>query len=118
MPSGGYYHDPARGAVPEYDNKWDQTSWEGWLTYHPADSPQRLDKPLAVVHSEAAAIPEGVKSFIKGVTGEAVMQWLQDVTQFDFYDNPEDVRRAGMSGSTSCKKNGDGPVTVPTMPPD
>ena len=94
MPIGGYYHDPGRGAIPEYDNKWNQASWEGWLTYRPADNPQRLDKPLAVVHSEAAAIPEGVKSFLKGFTGEATMKWLEDVTQFDFYDNPEDVRRA------------------------
>lgn len=94
MPIGGYYHDPGRGAIPEYDNKWNQASWEGWLTYHPADNPQRLDKPLAVVHSEAAAIPEGVKTFVKGFTGEATMKWLEDVTQFDFYDNPEDVRRA------------------------
>ncbi len=94
MPIGGYYHDPGRGAIPEYDNKWNQASWEGWLTYHPAENPQRLDKPLAIVHSEAAAIPAGVKSFLKGFTGEATMKWLEDVTQFDFYDNPEDVRRA------------------------
>lgn len=94
MPIGGYYYDPKRGAIPEYDNKWNQASWEGWLTYHPADNPQRLDKPLAVVHSEAAAIPDGVKTFIKGFAGEATMKWLGDVTQFDFYDNPEDVRRA------------------------
>lgn len=94
MPIGGYYYDPKRGAIPEYDNKWNQASWEGWLTYHPADNPQRLDKPLAVVHSEAAAIPDGVKTFIKGFAGEATMKWLEDVTQFDFYDNPEDVRRA------------------------
>ena len=94
MPIGGYYHDPGRGAIPEYDNKWNQASWEGWLTYRPADNPQRLDKPLAVVHSEAAAIPEGVKSFLDGFAGEATMKWLEEVTQFDFYDNPEDVRRA------------------------
>ena len=94
MPIGGYYHDPGRGAIPEYDNKWNLASWEGWLTYHPADNPRRLDKPLAVVHSEAAAIPEGVRSFLKGFTGEATMKWIEDVTQFDFYDNPEDVRRA------------------------
>ena len=94
MPIGGYYYDPKRGAIPEYDNKWNQASWEGWLTYHPADDPQRLDKPLAVVHSEAAAIPDGVKTFLKGFTGEATMKWLEAVTQFDFYDNPEDVRRA------------------------
>ena len=94
MPIGGYYYEPARGAVPEYDNKWNQASWEGWLTYYPADNPQRLDKPLAIVHSEAAAIPDGVKAFASGFGGEATLQWLEGVTQFDFYDNPEDVERA------------------------
>ena len=94
MPIGGYYYDPERGAISEYDNRWNQASWEGWLTYHPADNAERLDKPLAIVHSEAAAIPEGVKSFIRGFAGEATMKWLEDVTQFDFYDNPEDVQRA------------------------
>ena len=94
MPIGGYYHEAGRGAIPEYDNKWNQASWEGWLTYHPADNPGRLDKPLAVVHSEAAAIPEGLKSFLGGVTGETTVKWLENVTQFDFYDSPEHVRSA------------------------
>ena len=94
MPIGGYYYEPARGAVPEYDNKWNQASWEGWLTYYPADNPQRLDKPLAIVHSEAAAIPDGVKAFASGLASEATLKWLEGVTQFDFYDNPEDVERA------------------------
>lgn len=94
MPIGGYYYEPSRGAIPEYDNKWNQASWEGWLTYYPADNPQRLDKPLAVVHSEAAAIPEGVKTFLADYVGEATLKMLEDVTQFDFYDNPEDVTQA------------------------
>ncbi|WP_254442740.1 hypothetical protein [Ruegeria sp. HKCCA5463] len=67
---------------------------EGVLTYHPADNPQRLDKPLAIVHSESAAIPQGVQTFLAGFAGDATAQWLEDVTQFDFYDNPEDVTRA------------------------
>lgn len=94
MPIGGYYYDPKRGAVPAYDNKWNQAGWEGWLTYYPANDPNRLDKPLAIVHSEAAAIPDGVKTFVQGFSGAATLKWLEDVTQFDFYDNPEDVRRA------------------------
>jgi len=94
MPLGGYYYEPSRGAIPEYDNQWNQASWEGWLTYHPADNGARLDKPLAIVHSEAAAIPQGVRSFLDGFSGEATLQMLEDVTQFDFYDNPEDVQRA------------------------
>lgn len=94
MPIGGYYYEADRGAVPEYDNQWNQASWEGWLTYHPADNGAALDKPLAIVHSEAAAIPQGVRAFLDGFAGDATLQWLEDVTQFDFYDNPEDVTRA------------------------
>ena len=94
MPIGGYYHQADRGAVPAYDNKWNNAGWEGWLTYSPADNAQRLDKPLAVVHSESAAIPQGVKTFLQGFTGKATAEWLEGVSQFDFYDNPEDVERA------------------------
>lgn len=94
MPIGGYYYEADRGAIPEYDDKWNNAGWEGWLTYHPADNPQRLDKPLAIVHSESAAIPQGIQTFLAGFAGDATAQWLEDVTQFDFYDNPEDVTRA------------------------
>ena len=94
MPLDGYYVDLARGAIKAYDNKWNQASWESWLTYRPAENPERLDKPLAIVHSEAAAIPQGVKTFLAGYAGGATAKWLEDVTQFDFYDDPEDVRRA------------------------
>ena len=94
MPIGGYYYEADRGAVPEYDNQWNQSSWEGWLTYSPADHGAALDKPLAIVHSEAAAIPQGVRTFLNGFAGDATLEWLEDVTQFDFYDNPEDVTRA------------------------
>ena len=90
----GYYYEESRGAIPEYDNKWNNAGWEGWLTYTPADNPQRLDKPLAIVHSESAAIPQGVQTFLAGFAGEATAQWLEGVTQFDFYHNPEDVTRA------------------------
>ena len=94
MPIGGYYYEADRGAIPEYDNRWDNASWEGWLTYSPVDSAESFDKPLAIVHSDAAAIPQGVRAFVGRIGGEATQRWLEDVTQFDFYDNPEDVRRA------------------------
>jgi len=94
MPIGGYYYEADRGAIPEYDDKWNNAGWEGWLTYYPADNPERLDKPLSIVHSESAAIPQGVQTFLAGFAGEATAEWLEGVTQFDFYDNPEDVTRA------------------------
>ncbi len=94
MPIGGYYYEAERGAIPAYDNQWNNAGWEGWLTYYPADQANRLTHPLAIVHSEAAAIPQGVKAFLAGFAGEAKLQMLEGVTQFDFYDNPEDVTRA------------------------
>lgn len=94
MPIGGYYYEPARGAIPQYDNRWNNAGWEGWLTYHPADNPRRLDKPLAAIHSESAAIPQGLRSFLQDFAGEASVQWLEGVSQFDFYDKPDAVERA------------------------
>ena len=94
MPIGGYYYEEDRGAVPAYDNKWNNAGWEGWLTYFPAENPGRLTHSLAVVHSEAAAIPQGVRAFLKGFGGDVTLEMLEGVTQFDFYDNPEDVKRA------------------------
>ncbi|MFP7674906.1 alpha/beta hydrolase [Marivita sp. S0852] len=94
MPLGGYYYEEDRGAIPAYDNQWNNASWEGWLTYHPADNGARLTQPLAIVHSEAAAIPQGVRDFLSGYAGEATVEWLEGVGQFDFYDGEENVTRA------------------------
>ena len=94
MPLGGYYYEADRGAVPQYDNKWNQASWDDWLNYHPADSASSFDKPLAIVHSEAAAIPDGVKTFLSNFTGEATAKWLEGVDQFSFYDRPDAVESA------------------------
>ncbi|MEM8570558.1 MAG: alpha/beta hydrolase [Pseudomonadota bacterium] len=94
MPIGGYYYDPARGAIPQYDDAWNNAGWDDWLTYHPVDRADAYDKPLAIVHSDAAAIPQGVRAFVAAMTGEATQQWLEDVTQFDFYDDPDAVKAA------------------------
>lgn len=94
MPIGGYYFDPDRGAIPTYDNKWNTESWAEWLTYVPAENPGRLDKALALVHSDAAAIPEGARAFASDASAPVDQHWLADVTQFDFYDRPDAVTRA------------------------
>ncbi|UWR21751.1 alpha/beta hydrolase [Sulfitobacter sp. S190] len=94
MPIGGYYFEEDRGAIPAYDNQWNNAGWEEWLTYHPADHGPQLTQPLAIVHSDAAAIPQGVRSFLQGYAGDATLRMLEEVTQFDFYDTPEDVARA------------------------
>ncbi|WP_299783590.1 CocE/NonD family hydrolase [uncultured Roseobacter sp.] len=94
MQASDYYSSFDRGLIAAYDNKWNHAGWDDWLTYLPVDTASFLDQPLAIVHSRAAAIPQGVDAYLAGYTGEATVTWLENVTQSDFYDNPEDVDRA------------------------
>ena len=94
MPLGGYYYEADRGAIPAYDNRWNNAGWNDWLSYHPVESAESFDKPLAIVHSDAAAIPQGVRLFVEGISGEATVRWLDGVDQFSFYDRSDAVNEA------------------------
>lgn len=94
MQQAPYYTDPERGAIPEYINEFNLASWEGWLTYDAISTADELDKPVKIVHSQAAAIPQGVEEFYSRLSGEKEQLWLEETTQFDFYDNPEAVATA------------------------
>ena len=89
-----YYTDPERGAIPEYVNEFNLASWEGWLTYDAISTADNLDKPVMIIHSEEAAIPQGAKEFYSRLSGKKEQLWLEGVTQFDFYDSPEAVATA------------------------
>ncbi|MGD1918392.1 MAG: alpha/beta hydrolase [Pleurocapsa sp.] len=89
-----YYTESDRGAMPEYVNEFNLASWEGWLTYDAITTADNLDKPVMIVHSETAAIPQGAEEFYNRLAGEKEQLWLNDVTQFDFYDSPEAVTTA------------------------
>jgi fermentation-respiration switch protein FrsA (DUF1100 family) len=89
-----YYTEAGRGLVPEYDNKFNLASWEPWLTYDSVAVASRLAKPVLIVHSEAAAVPEGAHAFFSLLEGDASELWLENVSQFDFYDRPDAVTRA------------------------
>jgi uncharacterized protein len=89
-----YYTDADRGAIPEYVNEFNLASWEGWLTFDAVAIADNLNKSVQIVHSEAAAIPQGAKEFYSRLSGEKNQLWLENTTQFDFYDNPEAVTTA------------------------
>ena len=86
-----YYTEPDRGLIPEFDNKFNAASWEGWLTYDAIQTADKLEKPTLLVHSEAAAIPQGAKEYASRMGDNATAIWLSDITQFDFYDRPDAV---------------------------
>ena len=94
-----YYTEPDRGLIPEYDNRFNAASWEGWLTYDAIQTADKLDKPTLLVHSDAAAIPQGAKEYPRRMGENATVIWLTDVTQFDFYDRPDAVETSADSVS-------------------
>ncbi|MCR4265053.1 alpha/beta hydrolase [Nitratireductor sp. ZSWI3] len=89
-----YYTETDRGLIPQYDNKFNLASWEPWLTYDSVVIGGHLRKPTLVVHSEAAAVPQGAHAFLELLGSAASELWLDNVSQFDFYDQPDPVKRA------------------------
>jgi hypothetical protein len=90
-----YYTDPARGQLPAWRNQVDLAFWEGWLTFDGIAASRRLTQPALVVHSEAAAIPQGAHRFVAQLAArEKREQWLDGVSQFDFYDQDRPVDEA------------------------
>ncbi len=89
-----YYTEADRGFIPEYDNKFNVASWEPWLTYDAISTADALQTPTLLVHSDAAAIPQGAKEYARRMGDNATTLWLDDVTQFDFYDREDAVETA------------------------
>jgi ketosteroid isomerase-like protein/fermentation-respiration switch protein FrsA (DUF1100 family) len=90
-----YYTEPARGQLPAWRNQVDLAFWEGWLTFDGIAASRRLTQPTLVVHSEAAVIPQGAHRFVAQLAApHKSEQWLDGVSQFDFYDQDRPVGEA------------------------
>ncbi|ONI78331.1 hypothetical protein BWI15_02320 [Kribbella sp. ALI-6-A] len=94
-PAGAdYYSNPGRGMVPEWDNTFNPMSWPAWLDYDAQAAAASLTQPLSIVHSASAASPESIPEFVAKSTRPVEQLWLDDVTQFDFYDQPGPMKTA------------------------
>ncbi|MGX9117910.1 alpha/beta hydrolase [Mesorhizobium sp. BHbsci] len=89
-----YYTEADRGMIPAWRNEADPAFWRGWLTFDAIRAAPRLHQPFLMVHSEAAAIPQGAHKFYARLTGQKQELWLDNVTQFDFYDRAAPVKAA------------------------
>ncbi|RVB75106.1 MULTISPECIES: CocE/NonD family hydrolase [unclassified Mesorhizobium] len=91
-----YYTEPDRGMIPAWRNETDPAFWRGWLTFDAIQAAPRLHQPFLMVHSEAAAIPQGAHKFYTRLTNSKPKRvlWLDEVTQFDFYDRAAPVKAA------------------------
>ncbi|MET8854411.1 alpha/beta fold hydrolase [Amycolatopsis sp. NPDC004625] len=88
-----YYLDPARGAVPQWPNRFAELSWPHWLRFDAIAAASRVTAPVLLVHSEDAALPGGVRKFLARLAGPSTVHWRTG-TQFDFYDDEPTVAAA------------------------
>lgn len=81
-----YYLNAERGAIPAWGNQFAVMAWKGWLTFDPLSMAPRISTPINIVHSQAAAVPMGTEQFYQNLSGDKNITWLDNVQQFDFYD--------------------------------
>ncbi len=93
-PGADYYTNVDRGRIPEWDNLYNPASWTDWLAFDAQASAAHLTQPLLIVTSEAAASPTSVHEYIAQVPHTVEQLWLDSVTQYEFYDQPEVMREA------------------------
>jgi uncharacterized protein len=113
-----YYTERDRGLIPQWENQFNVASWEAWLSFDAMPAAPRLKAPLLVVHSEAAAIPQGARQFYAAVTAPKQQLWLDNVSQFDFYDRAPAVTRAADAAAQHFKasRSAAGPGRTPGSP--
>ncbi|MEM9800473.1 MAG: nuclear transport factor 2 family protein [Planctomycetota bacterium] len=120
MPGAPYYTEPDRGAIEAWENTFDVSSWEGWLTFDAFTAAPDVRQPLLIVHSDAAVIPGGARRFFGMLTGDRRQLWLDDVSQFDFYDQDEPVREASdaVAAHFALSLRGDAKAVAPAGDPE
>ncbi|WP_394838659.1 alpha/beta fold hydrolase [Pendulispora rubella] len=90
-----YYLSARRAGIPQWGNRFAVMSWPGWLGFDAAQiAAARIRAPTRFVHSEAGAVPDGVRRFASRMVAPHDIQWLTGPSQFDFYDDPLTVDRS------------------------
>lgn len=92
-----YYLDPARGAVPEWSNRFAVLAWADLLAFDPIAHAGRIGAPTLVVQGEDVPLPEGVRRFHGELRSGGELLWLKG-TRFDFYDGRAQVEAAVTAG--------------------
>lgn len=99
-----YYTERDRGLIPAWRNEADPGFWPGWLGFDAVKAAPAVTQPFLMVHSEAAAIPKGAHRFYARLTSPRSELWLDNVSQFDFYDQAVPVTRASDAAAVHFRK--------------
>lgn len=96
-----YYLNPDRGAISEWSSdKFAVMSWEKWLDFNPMPSAEKLDKPILMIHSDGAVLPDYTKKYFQDIkTKDKKLIWFETqmqspMHQFSFYDQNKEVEES------------------------
>jgi len=97
-----FYEDPARGLIPEWDNRFAVMQWEEWLTLDGVSPAAEIAIPTMVVHSDGSALPDNARRFHGLLAGPKGLTWLEgEHTQF--YDTEPYVTQAARVAAAHLK---------------
>lgn len=85
------YYGTARGAVPNYVNRFAVMSGEHTLRWDAQSAAYDITVPTMMVHSECAAAPTLARKFYKSLAGLKDEVWLDTDNHIDFYDRPQQI---------------------------
>lgn len=105
-----YYTEADRGMIPAWRNEADPSFWRGWLSFDAIKVAPQLAQPLLMVHSEAAAVPQGAHRFFGQLTAPKQELWLENVSQLDFYDRAMPVTTASDAVAAHFERTLTGPA--------
>jgi fermentation-respiration switch protein FrsA (DUF1100 family) len=91
---GDYYLDPARGAIPQWDNRFAVQSWAPFIAFDSVAPGADVAVPTLMVHSDTGANPDAARRFFAAIEGPPKEQYWMPGTQYDFYDREPQVTKA------------------------
>ena len=84
-----YYLNPKRGAIKEWENQFAVMAWKGWLEFDPIRNAEKIKIPVQIIHSKTAAVPNGAELYYSKLNAPKNIIWIENATQFDFYDGEQ-----------------------------
>lgn len=82
-----YYLNPKRGAIKEWGNKFAVMAWKCWLEFDAITPAEKISVPVQIIHSRTAAVPDGAELYYSKLHSPVKnIVWVENATQFDFYD--------------------------------
>jgi fermentation-respiration switch protein FrsA (DUF1100 family) len=99
-----YYLNPKRGAIKEWANQFAVMAWKGWLEFDAITSAEKINIPVQIIHSKTAAVPNGAENYYSKLRSPKNIIWIENATQFDFYDGESLTTEATGKAASWFKK--------------